>query len=67
MAATIMAPRQALEAKGRALGTPQETGCPPGYVFLSGDCVPARASFSPGMRRAVEERRRARVKVVRRG
>lgn len=62
--------RQALIARGqgRALGSPGDTGCPPGFVFLGGDCVPGTAQFQPGtMRKAIQRQRAVRAKVVSRG
>lgn len=56
---TTKSGREALAQRGRALSAPSETGCPPGFVFLGGDCVPARSMFTPGKMRAVIGRQTA--------
>ena len=45
--------RGILEQRGRALTSPTESGCPPGFVFLGGACVPGTTQFQPGTMRAV--------------
>ena len=67
-ASTVISGRKILEQRGRALTAPTESGCPPGFVFLGGNCIPATAQFQPGKARAaIDKKTKGRKAAVGRG